>query len=114
MHIIWCDIGYISMYTVFMVFMIAWYIYRGTRGISSMYMHIIWCDIRDISMYTVFMVFMIAWYIYRGTTGISSMYMHIIWSDIIQLLDKGEVEYHFYSAEISNIRRGRRPSRILS
>ena len=33
--------------------------------------------------------------------------------DIIQLLDKGVVEYHFYSDETRNIRRGRRPSWIF-
>ena len=33
-------------------------------------------------------------------------------SNNIQLLDKGVGEYHFYSDETRNIRRGRRPSWI--
>ena len=31
---------------------------------------------------------------------------------IVQLLDEGEVDYHFYSAHISNIWRGLRQSQI--
>ena len=34
--------------------------------------------------------------------------------NIIQLIDEGMGDYHFYSDETSDIRRGRRPSRISS